>query len=262
MLFQREGNVIFGFKPVVLLSQVERWRRQAKLLKLSRAAQLRLEWFIYQREKQNVSLTCRHFGIAPKTFYKWQKIFDGQNLHLLETRSTAPQKKRRKTITTLEEERVVELRKQHIRWGKMKLARLYANLYGETLSSWKIQYTIQKYRLYYHPAKNQRLQAKRRRSQAKKRITELKKQPFPGHLIALDTVVIYWNGFKRYILTAIDTVSKIAFARMYTTKNSRNAADFLRRMVYLLDGSVLNTLNDNGSEFHKEFLVACRELNL
>ena len=49
---------------------------------------------------------------------------------------------------------------------------------------------------------------------------------------------------------------------MYTTKSSRNAADFLNRIVYLLDGSVLNTLNDNGSEFHKEFIEACQKLNL
>jgi transposase InsO family protein len=67
---------------------------------------------------------------------------------------------------------------------------------------------------------------------------------------------------RRYILTAIDTVSKIAFARMYTTKSSRSAADFLRRVFYLLDGSMLNALHDNGSEFHKEFQKACEELHI
>jgi transposase InsO family protein len=162
----------------------------------------------------------------------------------------------------MEEERVVTLRRKHIRWGKMKIARLYQNQYGQKISSWKIQYTIQKYRLYYHPIRNQRLQEKRKRNQAKKRITELKKRPFSGYLLALDTIVIYCLNYKRYILTAIDTVSKIAFARMYTTKSSRNTADFLRRVVYLLDGAVINTLNDNGSEFHKEFMEACNDLHL
>lgn len=238
------------------------WRKQAKLLNLSREACGRLEWFIYYQGQANVSLTCRHFNIAPKTFYKWQKIFDGKNLRLLESRGTAPHGKRKKTITATEEERVVTLRREHIRWGKLKLARLYSNLYGEKISSWKIQYTIQKYKLYYHPLRNQKLQEKRKRNQAKKRITELHRQPFPGYLIALDTIVIYCNNCKRYILTAIDTVSKIAFARMYTTKSSRNAADFLRRVVYLLDDSVWNTLHDNGSEFHKEFVQACHDLHL
>lgn len=49
---------------------------------------------------------------------------------------------------------------------------------------------------------------------------------------------------------------------MYTTKSSRNAADFLQRLFYLLDGSFLNALHDNGSEFHKEFIEACKELNI
>ena len=240
------------------------WRGQSELLGLSKAARTRLEWFIYYeaRAQKNASLTCRHFGIAPKTFYKWKKIFDGKNLRLLEDRLRVPLNKRKRAITPTEETRIITLRKQHIRWGKMKLARLYWNIYGEHVSSWKIQYTIKKYRLYYHPVRNERLQKRRKRNQAKKRITELKKKPFPGYLIALDTVVIYWNGTKRYVLTAIDTVSKIAFARMYTSKSSTNAADFLKRMVYLLDDAVWNTLNDNGSEFYKEFIHACKDLKL
>ena len=203
-----------------------------------------------------------HFSIAPKVFYTWKNRFDGKVLRLLESKSKAPIRRRKRVITPEEESRIVALRKQHIRWGKMKLARLYKNIYGKPISSWKVQYTIKKYKLYYHPRKNEKLQAKRKRSQKKKRITELKRKPFPGYLIALDTIVMYWNNKKRYILTCIDTVSKIAFARMYTTKSSANAADFLKRMFYLLDGSVLNTLNDNGSEFHKEFILACQGLGL
>ncbi|MBU1159840.1 DDE-type integrase/transposase/recombinase [Patescibacteria group bacterium] len=258
----RRKNKIFQFKPVILLSQEERWRKQAELLKLSKQAKIRLEWIIFHKTKGNASLTCRYFGIAPKTFYKWQKIFDNKNLRLLEDRSKSPKRTRQRQITFLEEERIVKLRKEHLRWGKMKLQRLYLNIFNENISSWKIQYTIQKHKLYFHPIKNAKIQRKRLNGQKKKRITELKKQPFSGYLIALDTVVLYWNGAKRYILTAIDTVSKIAFARMYTTKSSKNAADFLRRFFYLQDGSFLNSLNDNGSEFHLEFIRACEELKI
>lgn len=240
------------------------WRKQAKLLKLSRDACRRLEWLIYYetKAKKNVLATCRHFGINPKVFYTWKNRFDGKNLRLLENLSRAPKNTRKREITSSEEQRIVALRKSRLRWGKIKLAKLYKNTYGQEISSWKIQYTIIKYKLYYHPKSNAKTQAKRKRSQAKKRITELKKRPFPGYLIALDTVVIYWNGLKRYILTAIDTTSKIAYARMYTSKSSRNAADFLYRLHYLLDGQIINSLNDNGSEFHKEFEAACRQLNI
>jgi len=240
------------------------WRRQAKLLKLSKDACRRLEWIIYYESKaeHNASATCRYFNILPKVFYTWKNRFDGVNLRLLENKSRAPINTRKKEITPLEEQRVIKLRKERLRWGKMKLKKLYFDTYGEIISSWKIQYTIKKWKLYYHPLQNEKLQARRKRSQAKKRITELKRQPFPGYLLALDTIVIYWNGLKRYILTAIDTTSKIAYARMYTSKSSRTAADFLNRMWYLMDGQVLNSLNDNGSEFHKEFEAACQKLGI
>ncbi len=254
----------FPGKVVSLLDKWDRWRKEAELLRLSRPARQRLEWVIYYqtRAQKNASLVCRHFYIPRKTFYKWLVRFDEEKLRSLEDQCRAPKKTRQKEITPEEERRIIELRKGHIRWGKLKLKRLYRDSCGKEISSWKIQYTIQKYRLYYHPIKNKKLQEKRRRNQSKKRITELKKKPFPGYLIALDVIVIYWNGLKRYILTAIDTVSKVAFARMYTTRSSRNAADFLQRMFYLLDGSMLNALHDNGSEFHKEFILACQELRV
>lgn len=242
----------------------EHRRKVAQTLNLSNKARQRLEWIIFYqtKAKYNARLTCRHFYISPKTFYKWLNRFEEKNLRTLEDGDRTPKNTRQKEITLTEEDRIVLLRKQHLVWGKLKLQRLYQNVYRERISSWKIQYTIQKYKLYPHPAKNEKLQRKRKRNQAKKRITELKKQPFPGFLIALDAITVHRNGLKRYILTAIDTVSKIAFARMYTTKSSRSAADFLQRMFYLLDGSFLNALHDNGSEFHKEFIGACENLRI
>jgi transposase InsO family protein len=263
MARNRTNNVIFGFRRTFVPMQThERWRKQAVAIGLSKEGKHRLEWIIHYETKKNASFTCRHFGIVPKTLYKWKRVFDEKNLRSLETRSRAPIHVRQKTITPLEEERVVTLRKAHLRWGKVKLSVHYKNTYGASISSWKIQYTITKYRLYVHPKQNARTQAKRKRSKEKKRITELKKQDFPGFLLALDTIVIWWNGVKRYIVTGIDTTSKIAFARMYTTKSSKNAADFLRRMMYLLDNEVWNTLHDNGSEFHRHFAVAVGELKL
>ena len=144
----------------------------------------------------------------------------------------------------------------------MKLKKRYETIHKETISSWKIQYTIQKYHLYHNPSKNIKTQAKRKKSKEKKRITNLKKKDIPGYIIALDTIIFYINGTKRYVLTAIDHTSKIAFARMYTTKSSRSASDFLKRMMYLMDYEVWNSLHDNGSEFKKEFSKAIQELRL
>lgn len=248
---------------IKLLSKHERWKRIAKEI-LSKEARTRLKWMIYYetKGKKNTSLTARHFGIAPKTFYKWRKVFDEKNLRSLESKSKAPKHVREKQITPEEETRIIELRKENICWGKMKIKKLYKDIYQEEISSWKIQYTIKKYDLYKKPNKNKKIQAKKKRNRTKKRIQTLNKKKVSGFLIALDTIVVYWNGKKRYILTAIDTVSKIAFARMYTTKRSRNAADFIRRVAYMLNYELWNTCHDNGSEFEKEFQTAIKELGL
>lgn len=241
------------------------WRKVAKTLRLSKNACLRLEWIIYYQTKaeKNASLTCRYFGIrSRKTFYKWLKLFDEANLRTLEDRDRAPLRKRQRQISPLQEQRIIQIRKKHLRWGKEKLAIIYRQIFGEPISSWKIQKVIEKYKLYYHPLKTERLKKKRARAQKKKRITELKTKPLFGFTLHLDTIVIHWNGLKRYILTAVDHFTKVGFARMYTTASSYSAADFLYRLNYLLDNKIINIHTDNGSEFAKHFGQACEELNL
>jgi transposase InsO family protein len=242
----------------------ERYRELAKTLGLSREARKRLEWFLWYETtgKKNARATCRHFGIPPKTFYARQKRFDETNLRSLEERSHRPHRVRSRTITPEEESRVVQLRMAHLRYSKMKLAVLYAQRYGTPISSWKIQKVIEKHRLYPHPQKAARTAAKRRRAQDKKRIAELQTKPRTGFLLSLDTIVVTWWGQRRYLLTAIDRFSRLAFARLYRTHSSLNAADFLRRLHTLLDGQIVNVHTDNGSEFHKRFEEAARDLKL
>ena len=62
--------------------------------------------------------------------------------------------------------------------------------------------------------------------------------------------------------TAIDYYSKVSFSRMYSTKSSLNAADFLNRLLYLTNGQIENIQTDNGSEFDKHFEAACQRLKL
>lgn len=225
-------------------------------------AQARLKWMDHYRQSGNVSLTCRHFNISRKTFHKWKKVYDPFNLATLESRDKAPKRKRQREISREQETRVIALRKQHLRYGKEKLAIIFKEVHGETISAWKIQKTIEKYRLYYHPKRTEAIRRKRARSQSKKRITELKQKRISGFLLQIDTIVIYWNNVKRYIVTGIDKYSKIAFARMYTTHSSYNSRDFLHRLNYLLDGKIDNVQTDNGSEFLKHFDKACSKLKI
>lgn len=244
----------------------ERWRRTAGALKLSKSAKSRLEWMIYYETKgeRNARRTARYFGIVPKTFYHWKNRFDETNLRLLEERSRAPLKRRTREYTPLQYARIIALRQARLRYGKMKLLALYQTQFpgDKTLTSWKVQCIIERSGLYYHPVKQARINRKRVLSAKRKRITDLKKKPRTGFLVCLDTVVRYVHGQKRYVLTAIDRYSKLAFARMYSTHSSNSARDFLYRLHYLLDGKIENVQTDNGSEFKRYFDTALTTLNI
>ena len=247
------------------LHYIQHWgafRSLASLPTLSPEAKKRLKWMDYYRRTGNVAQTCRYFGISRQCFYTWKQRYDPHRLASLEERSRRPARTRQWEVARNEEFRILSLRRRHLRWGKEKLRVLYEDEYKESISSWKIQRVIEKHHLYYHPSATIKLREKRKHNQAKKRITELKKQARTGFLVALDTVVRYWAGMKRYIFTAIDVHSKIAFARMYTTKSSRGAADFLRRVHYLFEGKIENLTRDNGSEFRGAFDVAVSDLKI
>jgi putative transposase len=247
----------------------DRWSLLREIGKetLSSEAQLKLEWIIFYNTvgKENAVKTAKHFGINPKTLHKWKKRFNEKNLSSVEEHSRAPEKTRMREITGEQRTRIRALRKRYIRWGKMKLQKRYIALHKENISSWKIQKVIEEEQLYYDKkkARKEKLRRKQAKRQQKKRITEFVKEHKLHHLWHVDTVVFtLTQGGYRYLLTAIDDYSKLAYARLYTTHSSKQAADFLRRLHYLTEGEMINLHHDNGSEFKKDFEKACAELSL
>lgn len=88
---------------------------------LSRAAMQRLKILDYART-HSVSATCRHFGIARSTYYRWRTRYDPKHLSSLENRSSRPKQGRRPSWTTAQAEAVRQARERFPRWGKDKLA--------------------------------------------------------------------------------------------------------------------------------------------
>lgn len=258
----RAGDYRLFARPLKLLNQEQRWRAVARHLHLSKPAQRRLEWFIYYRGKgqKQAQRTCRYFGISKSAFYKWLSVFDPSNLKALEDSSRAPVNRRRHRVNLLQEDRILKLRKLNPEYGKMKLKAIYERECREPISSWQIQLIIEKYRLQRKPKAADRQFKKT--SVSKRRTIELNKQEKPGFLVAFDSIILHRNGLKRSIVTGIDTVSKIAWARMYTTHSSATAKDLFIRLYAVAKGNILNTCHDNGSEFEKEFakLLACLDI--
>src|ERR1017187_3414440 len=84
----------------------------------------------------------------------------------------------------------------------------------------------------------------------------------PGELVEIDTISIFVDGLKRYMLTAIDLPTRFAFAYTYKSSSSANAKDFLEKLRHVAPFQITRVQTDNGHEFHKHFLQACRNENL
>lgn len=260
----------YYFLPKDDLKTVEEtWRylRQRAKAQISASAQLKLEWIIYYHTDGTgrAKTTAQHFGITRKTFHKWYKRYKGSGLTGLEEVSRAPIHTRTRQIDLVQRVRVKSLRQDYPRLGKMKLVSLYSRRYKETISSWKIQKIIEGDNLYFDKVEASKLRKRhvQARIHQRQRITKFERQNKVNFLWHVDTVILtLYGGGYRYLLTAIDDVSKMAFARLYTTHSSRQAKDFLERLVYLTNRKVLNLHHDNGSEFKCEFEQACRTLGI
>jgi len=258
----------FKTKPIILKNRYERWRGVADLSGFTTRERLRVEWmvFYYTVAEENVTLTAQHFSISRKTFHKWFKRFKDSkyNVHSLADQSKAPRHKRNWEVTLIQEERIRRLRKRYPYYGKKKLKVLYEKEYSEGISTWKIERVIRRHKLYPDQKKAEKTARKRARARQKpkRRITQLVKEGRPCFLFQLDTIVIYWNNLKRYILTAVDHATKLGYARMYKNKSSRVATDFLYRLRYLVNQPIENLQTDNGSEFALEFERATTKLSI
>ena len=258
----------FKRKPIIKKDRYELWRGVANLLGFTTQERLRVEWmvFYYTVGEENATLTAQHFAISRKTFHKWLKRFKDSkyNVQSVADQSKAPRRKRNWEVTLTQEERIRHLRKRHLYYGKKKLKVLYEKEYCEGISTWKVERVIRRYKLYPDQKKVEKIVQKRARARQKpkKRITQLVKEETPCFLFQLDTIVIYWNSLKRYILTAVDHATKLGYARMYKNKSSRSATDFLYRLRYLVNQPIENLQTDNGSEFAWEFERATTKLGI
>ena len=95
---------------------------------------------------------------------------------------------------------------------------------------------------------------KERAIEKKKKLRRKGYQPeSPGDLVQIDSIVIFTNGLKRYIVTAIDQKSRFAFAYGYSSHSSMAARDFVTKFRDVAPFCLKRVQTDNGSEFHEHF---------
>ena len=218
-------------------------------------------------EKHGTAATRDAFGVSRATLFRWQKAVQEKHGRIegLNVQSRAPHTRRKRSVDPWVEERIIALRIEHARIGKEKVHALLVrdgytgsvSTVGRIISDLKQAGKLpDPRRLYVSGRTGKVLEHGPKRRRTKHR------RPQGYRVLEVDTIVRFIDGTKRYILTAIDTESRVAFAATYTNHGSASAADFLKKCYVALPDLPDAVQTDNGSEFAKYFDQACDSLKL
>ena len=244
-----------------LVAGLRRLRCQG--IELSKAANLRLQWFrFYEIHRRNARLTCRRFGIAPQTFYRWKRRYEPDDLTTLESRSCRPQRVRQPTQRPELEEAILRLRAQYPRWGKEKLKVLLARE-GILASASMVGRILRRLK-----RRGRLIEPTRPRSGSRRRRPRFyaTRKPWcyavqePGDLVEVDTKDLRpLPGIRLKQFTARDVLSRwdVVAARHRATSSA--ASTFLDEMQHRMPFPIRAIQVDGGSEFKAVFEAECQK---
>lgn len=203
------------------------------------------------------------------TLYRWKKAYEdsGKRLNSLIPTSTKPHHmrvpKEHGAVVTL----IKQLRKDHPRMGKMKIAGFVKALCKElglddvSSSSASIGRLIKRKNYFFAGKGKGRRVRGEERSKQRVRLCPKVSDVTPGY-IQLDGVKFYYLGRYYYFLTAVDIVSKQAWLKLVPSLRSKYAAKFLEEIISSAWYNVHTIHTDNGSEFKSFFDEAVKEAHL
>ncbi len=237
-------------------------RRLADIPVLSKEARLRLQWFkFYESHGRNASLTCRHFGLARQTFYRWKSRYDAHGVKGLEDRSKRPRRVRRHTWSWELEQEVKQLREEYPRWGKDKLAVL-PELRGKVSVS--MVGRILRYLKATGRLKEPALRAVSARK-GRKRIYAVRKPreyvaKEPGDLVQIDVKDVRpLPGIVLKHFSARDVVSRWDVLEVHRRATATSATMVLDSLEARMPFKVKAIQVDGGSEFKALFERECQK---
>lgn len=231
---------------------------------ISPEAAKKLRWMDHYVKNRNARLTCRYFGISPKTFYRWWNRFDPYDLTTLEEESRRPRHVRQPQTPAAVVEAILELRTQYPRWGKKKLAVLLArggiNISASTVG--RVMNRLKARGVLVEPVNvTQAKLARKRRRKPRYAIRKPKgyRPQAPGDLVEVDTLQVKLLPNEiRYQFSARDVVSRFDAIRAYKNQTSLKAAHFLHYLRKKFPYPIRAIQIDGGSEFKDQFEGECK----
>jgi len=221
--------------------------------------------------------TRRAFGKSRSTIYLWkQKLTNrGGKLSALAPGDTTPLQKRKRIVDPFIINFILKYRLAHPGIDKTTITpalilachqagvkpvsestvgRIVHDLKerGWISKSLKMTHNANTGKIYFHEKKLAKKKLRRKDFKPKQ----------PGDLVQMDTISIFANGLKRYLFTAIDLQTRMAFAYAYKSDSSASGQDFLRKFVKVTPFVTTRIQTDNGSEFAQHFDRSCQENDL
>ncbi len=230
-------------------------------------------------EKHGLSATKDAHGVGRSTLFVWKKkLKEGQgNLESLNDASRAPMKRRLREINPRIIKEILRLRSTNdaYRLSKDKIHPLLnefcieksipcpsVTTIGRILTDLKKAGRLPAPVKLSFYGKTGTFKVQKVTKRKKNRRPRGHKTTSPGEVVQIDTVVIFINGLKRYIITAVDVYARFAFAYGYTTLNSKNAAHFYSLLEGVAPFTIKAVQTDNGLEFEKYFRALLEAKNI
>lgn len=223
-------------------------------------------------EKHGLETTLDAFPVKRSTLYLWKQqwLKEGKKIESLNEKSKSPRIKRKRLWPAVVIEEIKRLRQQHPNLGEEKIYPLLLKFcFANNLQCPK-PVTIGRLicdlgGLRQFPQKVSHFgKIKKINRQKVLRKPKDVKPTYPGYLVALNTVEIFINGVRKYIVTFEDIYTSFGFAWATTSHASLAAKEFfnLCQKAFPYSFNFLYVLTDNGSEFKKHFSEELRKLHL
>ncbi len=220
-------------------------------------------------ELGNISQACRITGYSRDTYYRLKKLFDTGGEAALRNRKRSRELTKNQVDIAIQKH-ILKLACEHPELGQKRVAERLSNQ-GMEVSQNGVRSVWLRYDLETHSKRLQALQAKC--DQGELLITEKQMEAFrflaqslmdgtgelvskyPGYLLVQDTFEVdhFPELAPLYLHVVIDSYTRHAFARYYTTKSPETSADFLAHHVFSWYANreiqLQKILTDRGAEF-------------
>jgi transposase InsO family protein len=194
----------------------------------------------------DISKTCRYFGIARASFYRWRTAYRKRGEGGLINGKPIPKWHANRTPPEVEEKVLHLRRKYHL--GPIRIVWYLERYHGIKISDAGVYRILRRHGLNRLP----------RGTRLRKVHTKRYAKQVPGHHIQMDVKFLTFRGkcgqtIRRFQFTAIDDATRVRALKIYKKHTQENAIDFVDYVIEKLPFRIREIRTDNGHEFQAKF---------